>query len=831
MLRLIASASKMDILGPKFSFYIGQSKLKTLKSVFGGILSLFFILFMITATYVFGKKWIEKSHPTVSVNSFYSKRDHNYNLYSNNTFVAFGMFDGVKFPKTEQTGRYFTIKAQFETTYMQESPISPERRTSIHPIPVVKCEHLNNNHTDFASKAFSIDQGEFYRGSVFCTDRLGDTNWKIRGAPFELPYSMIRIRVYPCSLDNPQDCASPTELAKTLFLIPIYSKSVDFGNFTDPLRVGIDTDLTAQFSLASKTKMTIWFRESSIYDDNADFIKTLDASMTYIEQHKVTTTIGTRDLSFQCSTLQIEDGSCIPYLEILVRASPSSTKVERRYYKLLNLVSEVGGFGQLVFLILALISNLINSYYQTRWVRRQLYQGLIQLSHKKESTNNSKENSQVSEGSVVLERHLMKGGENHLDEDQEAESEHRINTKRDLAQSRGVLSKSRKKWEKGEKISKKNHREGKGEIKRIDSSTQVEEKLDELRVDFDYFELIDSAKKCLICSSIFLKDFHAVLLPFVIFKHQKKKKKGIAEIDQNQNDKKNNRRNNNQRDLFKSNKQQKEKGRLSSRPKENNHNSPKNEVIPSPSNKTQVGKDISVLFAKALFQKLDQIIRSQKVAKGSVLTNKKYSQPRERKSRSCSIALDQNQNISKKELKKFVRWQNSLESDNQLSWGELEQKNILQDSNQALKYGNNQPEVSFLKRFVQNNKKRKVSIGDILLKKRQSGMARKRISVAAKFKSSKKNLQKAINRYKPKRKKYRSHQEFLAKSPKIAKKKKVQGKSVQKFEDTPPKMSLEERKSENYTALRRPAGSTKKLLSEILEQTRSSNEEVELKSL
>ena len=505
------SIEKIDLLGTRLNFYIGEKKLRKLKSVFGGILSLFFILFMITAIYVFGRKWLKKNHPVVSVNSFYSKRDHYYDLYQSNIFLAFGMFDGVKFPKTEQTKRFFTLKAQYETVIL-DATITAERRTTIQPFPVVKCEHQNNNYTDFVSKTFSQDAATFYRGSIFCTDTLADTNWKIRGSTFELPFSMIRVRVYPCSLEDPSECASPTELANSLFAIPIASKSADFRNFSHPLKDGIDTDLTAQFSLSIMTQLTIWFRECSIFDENIDFVENFGARVNYIEQHKVTSAIQNRDARTHCTDIQIEDGNCQPYIEILVRASQSTTRVERRYYKLLNLISDAGGFAELVFILFTFASYWFHAYYRKKWMRRQLYKGLIEIQsdEKNQESMNTEhpepDNSQQK--GYAAQNEKTEEGYNHgeyLD-----------------SQARDSLSNTKKDSILQEKSNTQDQKKNKA--KEENEMGNLSNQLNKLRAKFDYFELLDASKKCKILSAIFFQEFHDALMPLVIYSNKKRNK-------------------------------------------------------------------------------------------------------------------------------------------------------------------------------------------------------------------------------------------------------------------------------------------------------------------
>ena len=394
---------KLDIFGSKFNYYIKPSKQKRLKTAFGGFQTFIFLLTTILALTIFGRKLADKKRPEVSVNTNVAIRDHPYDLYHNNFYVNFGMFDGAIFPKTEQTRKYFTIRGQRETTYIQTHPSEPpettktpkraqngqkpkkvknrdssEKRTLIEPFDVIKCENLSNNYTDITSEAYAQDKGEYYRGSVFCGNLIFVKHWWLQGSKDELPYTRIRYKVYPCTLEDPGDCAGAQDLAASQLLIPVYTFSANFSNWTTPQTSGLDADLTSLFSVITKTKLVIWIRETTILDDYIDFFRNFGPRNQSVEIEKVTSTIGTRDGSLHCTQNQMEDGVCDPYVEIEVRASKTQTIVERRYYKFLTMVSEVGGFGDLIFIALAFLAQFWGGCYRVKWIRERLYGGLME---------------------------------------------------------------------------------------------------------------------------------------------------------------------------------------------------------------------------------------------------------------------------------------------------------------------------------------------------------------------------------------------------------------------------------------------------------------------
>ena len=491
------SNNLLDVFGSPFRFFIDSKKAQTFKTAVGGLSTATFIIFCSLALFIFGRKFLDRSQAIVSVNTKTQTRDHYYDTYDNDVYVAFSLFDGQIFPKTENTLKFMTLRAQRETTYLVQKDIQVKRKIE-DPFPMVKCEYLSHNMSDLTTQAFSLDSGRYYRGAVFCGDIRGKTNWWLQGSPLELPYTMIRYRLYPCSLDNAADCASVTELAASTILVPLFLKSVDYYNYSNPLKHGLDADVTLNFNVITKTKLTFWFKDTTIHDDKIDFFGEFGDPNKFIELDKVTTTIGTRNGALHCSDIQIEDGSCDPYLEIEVRVSTAHTVVERRYYTFLTMVSEVGGFGDLIFLSLLFVTTWYNQYWQVKWIREQLYSDLIKTindeKRKREQIRQLKRiGSGVNQGLDGAFGGVSKAG------DGGSSPSKRIFKPQGRAQNRAICkAESKPKTKNGEAESRKGT-------------------MEELRVEFDTFEFMAASKKSSILEHLYLKPFHNVLLPHLLY--------------------------------------------------------------------------------------------------------------------------------------------------------------------------------------------------------------------------------------------------------------------------------------------------------------------------
>ena len=149
----------------------------------------------------------------------------------------------------------------------------------------------------------------------------------------------MRIRVYPCSLQDRSQCASAAELAGAESTSATYVGVASYNNESDPVKYFINSDSRFFFNIASRGILTRYLKENFIFDDDSDF---LDSSMThsYIDIDKeVYTTSSRLSASTYFSEVQINSGSCEPYVDLVLRSGFDKVIIERRYEKFFSSVS------------------------------------------------------------------------------------------------------------------------------------------------------------------------------------------------------------------------------------------------------------------------------------------------------------------------------------------------------------------------------------------------------------------------------------------------------------------------------------------------------------
>ena len=362
--------ARFDFFGKKFKFnFSGNSP--EYKTPIGGALTLVVTVILIPLIFVFGRKWVYTSKPTVSVNRVINDRNERHQLYEGNILSGLMLFNGADFVKFDETSKYATMKGERLTRY--KDPQSDEVREYRSTFPFVHCGRISHNTTNELDRIFGAFGGKIFSPDVgICADWNVYYQWYIGGSPTQLPYTRMVFKIYPCSLENKADCADVDVLARSQFIFATLYKSMDFQNYTKPTKDGFDPDLTPLFSLSTQAKFTIWFKQNKIFDDK-DSLSGNGPKFTFFNIDKIDSTTGTRDLSTHCTEISIEDGSCLPYITIEIRISKSETLIERRYYRIFDLVSDVGGATDIIFYAFAGLFAVYMSRGYQNWMVLQYY--------------------------------------------------------------------------------------------------------------------------------------------------------------------------------------------------------------------------------------------------------------------------------------------------------------------------------------------------------------------------------------------------------------------------------------------------------------------------
>ena len=364
---------KIDFFGKKFKFnFSGNSP--DFRTPIGGVLTLLATAVLIPLIFVFGRRWVDTSKPTVSTNNVLNNRNKRYKLYQGNILSGLMIFNGADFVHFDETSKYATIKGERLTRFNSSTGEVREYHSSF---PFVHCGRISHNTTNEFDRIYGALGAVILSPDVgICADWNVYYQWYIGGSPTQLPYTRMVFKIYPCSLENKADCVGADVLARSQIINNILYNSMDFQNHSKPIKDGIDSDLTPLFSLNTHNKFTIWFKQNQIFDDR-DSLAGNGPKFTFFNVEKIDSTVGTRDLTTHCTKISIEDGSCIPYITIEMRMNKIETLIERRYYRIFDLISDVGGMMDIVFYAFAgLLAFYMSRSYQD-WMVLQYYGSTI----------------------------------------------------------------------------------------------------------------------------------------------------------------------------------------------------------------------------------------------------------------------------------------------------------------------------------------------------------------------------------------------------------------------------------------------------------------------
>ena len=184
----------------------------------------------------------------------------------------------------------------------------------------------------------------------------------IEGDRFNLPFATNSDYIYPCSLPDPTQCASMKELSNLQVSLIQMVKVAKYKDKEEPLELALDADSFFYLDVVSKTKMTLFSKMNHIYDDDKGF-KDPKLTQKFIDVNKIKSIAGSRlSRSAHSTKKQIQEGICEAYMEIIMRSGYEKMVIQRRYRTLFQIISEVGGFNDLIYICLWGLYFLYNRY-------------------------------------------------------------------------------------------------------------------------------------------------------------------------------------------------------------------------------------------------------------------------------------------------------------------------------------------------------------------------------------------------------------------------------------------------------------------------------------
>ena len=383
---------------PEFSF---SRQKKSYSTTFGGCLTIVFAVLITLSGFYFFRVFANKENVITSVYEEEMATHPTFNFRDTDNMLGFVLFNRSRLIKNKYAHHFFTLRAEHVTIKHQDQPKQPDSRgisggstqksfkevgssSGSSGFKVVKkdLKYFNFTNCSYYEDYFermSVDAGfNFFGGGhlstyAACPLISKSEDWEVKGTALQLPYSYLRLYIYPCSMEQKRTCVDPATLSNVFVQVVFIKKSVNFKNKTSPLHVSIDTDMFVSMGFKTTSHYQIYLKNNTIYDDENDFLepRLKDSFVDFEEIHQYTAY--RKENTFTCTSEEIDSGECPPYLVLDVRSGRKVSKNLRIYKKPFQIISIIGGFGDVFFMLLSLIHCIWHLFSFRGWLRKQIF--------------------------------------------------------------------------------------------------------------------------------------------------------------------------------------------------------------------------------------------------------------------------------------------------------------------------------------------------------------------------------------------------------------------------------------------------------------------------
>ena len=370
---------KLDVFGKDFKLN-PQKKQQSYKTVLGGCCTIIgsVITLLISASFI--QKLLDYSSPVVSVNVIKRQKPPRLNLNEMDTGQTFILFDGKEFVNYNKSKKFLTMKSFMATSNITSSTNTNNQQVSnITKIETTRCEEATQEVTRRLYKvgveqtATDVNYRAVFGASAMCPNYKPDV-WWIQGSKYKSPFRRSLIKVYPCSLPDPSQCATPEMLMNSILLTVLLTKTATYNKKTEPLNPKVDSDVTFRFGIGTNMKVTYYLQKNTIWDTYLGS-SGFEHKFTFVDVDRVTTTTGTRlTQALHCTEAQIDADLCEPYMILEYQSSGNEIEIKRYYKKLMGTISEIGGFWDLIFIVIWFPVGFWNAWRYKKWLNHQVHQ-------------------------------------------------------------------------------------------------------------------------------------------------------------------------------------------------------------------------------------------------------------------------------------------------------------------------------------------------------------------------------------------------------------------------------------------------------------------------
>ena len=366
MIRRIWTKSKkafknIDSLGSNVELTIQGSK--TFKTYIGSLLTLavFAVVCWYSSTVV--SRVLDRTSPAESLSTQYDISAARTELSESQLIPVLNIFNKSSFGVLPFASieKITTIKARVYRSYFNFA--LKKLVNELVEFPVVQCSLLKNKKP---YQAIYEDPKVSTLWSNMACIEIPDSEIFIYGDRMTQDFQSFNIEFHPCSLPNPSDCINGAELGSLMITAGNSKHYLQNSDFDNPIKY--DLHLTEELNLQMNigTVMFSFARENKIVD-NTNWLQPKHENVSYSDIFKEQSTTFQRSGTY-CTPLAIATYQCQFYLQISFRHSGVTTEATRTYPNLVDAMSDVGGFKEVLLLVIGFIYAFYNDVFMGRYL-------------------------------------------------------------------------------------------------------------------------------------------------------------------------------------------------------------------------------------------------------------------------------------------------------------------------------------------------------------------------------------------------------------------------------------------------------------------------------
>ena len=375
------STTSLDLNGSEFELKFA-SKNGKFQTKFGGYVTLIVSIIIVLAFILSVSELFSDNSPVVNTTKEFNPETVDINLYEEELIMPLMFKKGNKLiSSAEELSRYFTVRIQ-AMDWVFNKTISWYSLKSFHEFPLKACsqEDKNQRITNLVDALFK--NSDHLNKYLFCPD-LGDKTEFLRLKKIQnnADLAFIRVRFYPCTLEDPSKCATASELDDMEVSLFSNNKILEASKFDEPIKYTLKRH-RLKLDRASTKILKYKFDPNVIVDDStqvrSEKIRSQFATITLDGEDRR----GRNPSIITCTAQQIVFGPdilCDHFLEMEYMPRTDIIKIRRSYKKASIMLGEFGGYLKLLMTLVAWFYSVYSSKEMKKYLFNSLfspYQGL-----------------------------------------------------------------------------------------------------------------------------------------------------------------------------------------------------------------------------------------------------------------------------------------------------------------------------------------------------------------------------------------------------------------------------------------------------------------------